>query len=158
AQARAPAPRRRGRLRARAPGWARRKDRGGARESGLHPVHLTGCRKYAGAGSRARGGAYRLISFALTEEQELIRDTARKLAAEEIRPRLGDLEAARGVPDALVAKLHALGVMLADLPAELGGEGCLTACLVHEELAAGDAGAAVALWAPHVLPAALVEL
>jgi acyl-CoA dehydrogenase len=100
-----------------------------------------------------------MITFALTEDQEIIRDTARRLAAEDIRPRLRELE--RGADgSALARRLHGLGVSLIDVPEALGGAGlgALTAVLVHEELAWGDPGAAVALFAPHLVPAALLEL
>jgi alkylation response protein AidB-like acyl-CoA dehydrogenase len=100
-----------------------------------------------------------MISFALTEEQELARETARKFAAEELRPRLRELEK-HGLPDALRRRFDGLGVSLVDVPHEAGGLGlgAVTACLIHEELAFGDPGAAVALWGPHLAAAALVEL
>lgn len=100
-----------------------------------------------------------MITFGLTEDQEMVRETVRKLAADEIRPRLREIEKS-GAPADLVQKVDALGISLADVPEELGGGGmgALTAVLVHEELAWGDAGAAVALYRPHLLPAALVEL
>jgi acyl-CoA dehydrogenase len=66
----------------------------------------------------------------------------------------------RGVPGDLRNRFHDLGVCLIDIPEDAGGMGLgtLTACLVHEELAFGDPGAAVALWGPHLAAAALVEL
>jgi alkylation response protein AidB-like acyl-CoA dehydrogenase len=100
-----------------------------------------------------------MITFALSEDQEMVRETIRKLAAEEIRPRLRDLEGG-GDGSALERKLHDLGTSLIDVPEALGGAGLglFTATLVHEELAFGDPGAAVALFAPHLVPAALAEL
>ncbi len=100
-----------------------------------------------------------MITFALTEDQELIRETVHKLAAEAIRPRLREIEK-DGVSAELERKLDALGVSLVDVPEELGGagHGCLTAALIHEELAWGDPGAAVALFRPHLVPAALVTM
>jgi len=64
------------------------------------------------------------------------------------------------VPDDARRRFHELGLALIDVPEELGGggAGALTAALVHEELAYGDAGAAVALWAPHHAAAAIREL
>src|SRR3990170_4341020 len=101
-----------------------------------------------------------MISFALTEDQQMVQETVRKFAAEEIRPRLRDYEKSRDVPDELRKKFHDLGLSLVDVPESLGGVGfgSFTAALVHEELACGDPGAAVTLWAPHLVPAALVEL
>jgi acyl-CoA dehydrogenase len=100
-----------------------------------------------------------MITFALSEDQEMVRETVHRLAADEIRPRLRSLEKGGDASD-LEQKVAALGVSLVDVPEELGGGGmgCLTAALVHEELAWGDPGAAVALFRPHLVPAALVEL
>src|SRR5689334_16510168 len=101
-----------------------------------------------------------MISFALSEDQQIIQDTVRKFAAEELRARMRELEKARGVPDGLRKKIHELGLSLVDIPEAYGGQGLgsLTAMLVHEELAYGDPGAAVALWAPHTAAAAILEL
>lgn len=101
-----------------------------------------------------------MISFALSEDQQMVQDTVKKFAADEIRPRLRDFEKAGGVPDELRRKFHDLGVSLVDVPEAAGGMGfgALTAALVHEELAFGDPGAALALWAPGALPAAVLEL
>ncbi len=100
-----------------------------------------------------------MISFAVTEDQEMVRETVRKFATEEIRPRLRELER-DGVPGELRDRFHALGLSLVDVPEALGGLGLdtFTACLIHEELALGDPGAAVALWAPGFVPAAAMEL
>jgi alkylation response protein AidB-like acyl-CoA dehydrogenase len=101
-----------------------------------------------------------MISFALEEDQQMIQGTVRKFAAEVLRPNLRAWERARGVPDEARRRIHELGLGLIEVPESLGGAGgsMLTAALVHEELAFGDPGAAVALWGPHLVPAALVEL
>jgi alkylation response protein AidB-like acyl-CoA dehydrogenase len=99
-----------------------------------------------------------MISFALSEDQQLIQETVRKFALEELRDRARELEKARGVPSSLRKKFAELGVATCDLPEAFGGMGLGTAVLVHEELAFGDPGAAVALWGPHLVPSALVEL
>ena len=82
-----------------------------------------------------------MISFGLEEDQQIIQETVRKLAAEELRPKLRELEK-DGVPAALRRRFDELGLGLEDV-------GLSTAVLVHEELAFGDPGAAVALSAPH---------
>jgi acyl-CoA dehydrogenase len=101
-----------------------------------------------------------VISFALSDDQQIIQDTVRKFAAEELRPRMREFEQAGAVPDALRKKFHELGLALLDAPEDCGGQGlgAVTAVLVHEELAAGDPGCAVALWAPHTAAAAILEL
>jgi alkylation response protein AidB-like acyl-CoA dehydrogenase len=100
-----------------------------------------------------------MISFQLSEDQAMVQETVRKFALEELRPRCRVFEK-EGVPEATRKKLHDLGVTLVDVPEALGGSGlgAFTAALVHEELAFGDPGAAVAAWSPHWLPHALLEL
>ncbi|MDB4971551.1 MAG: Butyryl-CoA dehydrogenase [Myxococcales bacterium] len=82
-----------------------------------------------------------MISFGLEEDQQIIQETVRKFAGEELRPKMRELERS-GVPDALRRRFDETGLGLeeVDLP---------TAVLVHEELAFGDPGAAVALSAPY---------
>src|SRR6185295_1643889 len=101
-----------------------------------------------------------MISFALEEDQQLIQDTVRKFAADSIRPQMRELEKARLIPDALRKQFHELGLGLLDMPEAAGGQGAglVTAALVHEELAFGDPGAAVALWAPHLAAQAILAL
>jgi alkylation response protein AidB-like acyl-CoA dehydrogenase len=101
-----------------------------------------------------------MIAFALEEDQQLIQDTVRKFAAESIRPQMRELEKARLIPDALRRQFHELGLGLLDMPEAVGGQGMglVTAALVHEELAYGDPGAAVALWAPHLAAQAILAL
>src|ERR1700748_3432781 len=82
-----------------------------------------------------------MISFGLEEDQQIIQETVRKFAAEELRPKMRAFEQS-GVPEALRRKYDELGLGLED--------GALsTALLVQEELAHGDPGAAVALAAPY---------
>jgi alkylation response protein AidB-like acyl-CoA dehydrogenase len=101
-----------------------------------------------------------MISFGLEEDQQIIQDTVRKFAGEVVRPRMREWERARGVTAEARRQFHELGLGLIDAPEAAGGAGAsaLTAALVQEELAFGDAGAAVALWAPHLAPAAILEL
>jgi alkylation response protein AidB-like acyl-CoA dehydrogenase len=97
-----------------------------------------------------------MISFALSDDQRMVQETVRRFAVEEVRPRLRELD----VPAELARGFDGLGLALVDVPEELGGLGlgAVTAALVHEELAYGDPGLATALWAPHFVPAALIEL
>jgi alkylation response protein AidB-like acyl-CoA dehydrogenase len=91
-----------------------------------------------------------MISFGLEEDQQIIQETVRKFAAEELRPNMRAFEKS-GVPDALRKKFDETGLGLDDVP-------LATAVLVHEELAFGDPGAAVALSAPYDGNRALVAL
>ncbi len=101
-----------------------------------------------------------MISFALDEEQTILQTTVRKFAAEHVRPNLRAWERARAVPDEARRRFHDLGLALLDVPEAAGGAGAglIASTVVHEELGFGDAGAAVALWAPHLVPAALLSL
>lgn len=101
-----------------------------------------------------------MISFALDEEQELVQRTARKFAAEVVRPRARAWERAGAVPDEALAQGAELALGLLDVPEAAGGagQGPMTTAIVDEELAFGDPGAAVALGAPHLAAAAVVEL
>lgn len=82
-----------------------------------------------------------MISFGLEEDQQIIQETVRKFAAEELRPKMRAFEKS-GVPDPLRKRFDETGLGLDDV-------GLSTAVLVHEELAFGDPGAAVALSAPY---------
>jgi acyl-CoA dehydrogenase len=101
-----------------------------------------------------------MISFGLDEEQQIIQDTVRKFAAEALRPKMRDFERERALPEALRRQFHELGLGTLDLPESVGGQGAslTTAAIVHEELAWGDPGAAVALWAPHLAAQAVLAL
>src|SRR3954470_16495719 len=91
-----------------------------------------------------------MISFGLAEDQQIIQETVCKFAAEELRPKLRAFEKS-GVPDALRKKFDETGLGLDDVT-------LATAVLVHEELAFGDPGAAVALSAPYDGNRALIAL
>ena len=89
------------------------------------------------------------MTFDMTPDDELalVVETARKLAEDELAPQLRDAEAAREVGAALRATWDEVGFAALELPEPLDGAGlgCLARVHVNEELAAGDAGAALAL-------------
>src|SRR5688500_777310 len=101
-----------------------------------------------------------MIAFGLSEDQEMVQATVRKLAVEVLRPRQREIEKLRGIPEDLVARCDDLALYTIDVPDALGGMGLGlgSALVVHEELAFGDPAAAVALWSPHLAASALVEL
>ena len=82
-----------------------------------------------------------MISFGLEEDQQIIQETVRKFAVEELRPKMRAFEKS-GIPEVLRKKFDETGLGLDDVPLP-------TAVLVHEELGFGDPGAAVALSAPY---------
>ncbi len=81
------------------------------------------------------------------EELDLLVQTARSFAQEELAPALRDAERARSVDDAVRASFTQIGLAGLELPESLGGAGlgAIARVLVNEELAAADAGAAIAL-------------
>jgi butyryl-CoA dehydrogenase len=76
----------------------------------------------------------------LTEEQRLIRESARKFAQERLAPHSAEWERAAAFPRTIIKELGALGLMGLTVPIEWGGAGAdYVACaLALEEIAAGD--------------------
>jgi len=101
-----------------------------------------------------------MIDFDLGDELELIQATAREFAAGQLRPALREHEAARDVAAPVRKAFDEIGFATLEWPESLGGSGlgALARWLVLEELAAGDAGAALALdpLGPALYP--LIEL
>ncbi len=78
----------------------------------------------------------------LTEEQELIRDTARAFAQEKVLPNVRAWEAAGEIPRPLLTEMGKLGFMGMTVPPEWGGAGAnmVSYVLALEEIAAADGG------------------
>jgi butyryl-CoA dehydrogenase len=83
-----------------------------------------------------------------TEEQEMIRDMARKFAETEVRPIAGEMDRKQEYPLELIEKMAALGFMGLVVPGEYGGTGTdtLSYSIVVEELSrvCGSTGLTVA--------------
>ena len=92
----------------------------------------------------------RAHSDPFTDEQRMIRDTARDFARAELAPHAGQWEEEGWIPDAVVAKLGDLGLLGMVVPEEWGGSHSdYTAyALAMEEIAAGCAATA-ALMSVH---------
>jgi len=88
-----------------------------------------------------------MLALALSDEERLIQETARRFAEDRLLAGLRAHERARGVPPEIAAEFTALGLDAVELPARLGGQGlgAFARAIVLEELAAVDPGAAVAL-------------
>ncbi len=80
------------------------------------------------------------MDFTLTEEQQLIRETAREFCAREIVPHARDWDRSERMDRGIVAKLAEVGFLGCALPEEYGGMGLDTVsyCLVMEELGKAD--------------------
>ena len=88
-----------------------------------------------------------MIDFTLDPELEVLRETARSFAQQRLRTHDRDFESARGVDAATRSAFLEIGLAAVEWPESLGGAalGAFAASLVLEELAAADAGAALAL-------------
>jgi alkylation response protein AidB-like acyl-CoA dehydrogenase len=88
-----------------------------------------------------------MFDFEFGEDLELITETAKSFATDALLPRLREHESARAVDATVRASYAEMGLAGLELPESLGGAdlGALARVLVNEELAAGDAGAALAL-------------
>jgi alkylation response protein AidB-like acyl-CoA dehydrogenase len=81
------------------------------------------------------------MDFALTEEQQLIRDAAREFAQNEIAPIAAAFDASGEFPSETIRQAGELGFMGIEVPAEYGGSELDSICyvLVMEEISAADA-------------------
>jgi acyl-CoA dehydrogenase len=99
-----------------------------------------------------------MIAFGPTEEQQLIRDTVREFATNEMREMSRACDEASETPAEFLQKTWELGLVSSAIPESFGGAGmarsAVTNALVAEELAVGCASLAAAALAPatFVLP------
>ncbi|WP_448191120.1 acyl-CoA dehydrogenase [Azospirillum sp. sgz301742] len=86
----------------------------------------------------------------LTEEQEMVRDMARRFAEERLKPFAAERDRTGAFPAAELAEMGALGLMGMIVPEEFGGAGTdfVAYALAIEEIAAGD-GAVSTIMAVH---------
>jgi acyl-CoA dehydrogenase len=87
------------------------------------------------------------ISFALTGEQQALRELAHEFAEKEIRPKAAEYDEHSTHPADVIEKAHEIGLMNPHLPEELGGPGLggLEGVLIGEELCWGCSGIGTAL-------------
>src|SRR5580704_14234260 len=85
------------------------------------------------------------MELELTEEQRLIRDTARDFAAREVAPKAAELDRSGRWPAEIVAKMAELGLLGVAIPQEHGGAGMdtLSYALAMEEISAACASCGV---------------
>ncbi|WP_089302602.1 acyl-CoA dehydrogenase family protein [Haloechinothrix alba] len=96
-----------------------------------------------------------------TDEQQMIVDTVRDFAAEQLRPAAPDADAKCQTPDGLLTRAAELGIGMMGIPEDVGGFGTerdvVTNVLVAEALAHGDMGLAVATLAPSAVSTTLAQ-
>jgi len=95
----------------------------------------------------------------LTDEQRMIRDTARDFARAELAPHAGTWEDQGWIPDEVVAKMGELGLLGMTVPPEWGGTGAdyVSYVLAVEEVAAGCAATATMMSVQNGLGCGLVQ-
>ncbi len=88
-----------------------------------------------------------MLDFALSPEQEMIRDTARRFAQKEILPAAEHYDRNDEYPWPIIEKAQKLGLLSSNIPPEYGGPGLgvLEECLINEELAWACSGIQTAI-------------
>ncbi len=87
------------------------------------------------------------VSFALTEEQQMMQDLAREFAKNEIAPVAEHYDKTHEYPWPVVRKAQELGFTTMNIPTEYGGMGLslFEECMISEELAWGCSGISTCL-------------
>ena len=102
-----------------------------------------------------------MISFAPTEEQEVVRQVMRDFASQAMRPLARDCDESSKLSEDFLAQSWELGLVSTQIPEAYGGAGearsPVTGALLLEELAFGDAALALAALAPAAFANALVD-
>ncbi|HEV8675106.1 MAG TPA: acyl-CoA dehydrogenase family protein, partial [Methylomirabilota bacterium] len=93
------------------------------------------------------------MDFELSDEQKLVRQTARDFAEGEVAPVIARYDEAEEFPADLIGKLGQLGFLGALFPAEYGGAGLdyVAYALVVEELSRADGSVGITMWAHNSL-------
>ena len=101
-----------------------------------------------------------MIDFQPTDEQQLVIDTVRHFATNEIRPKARECDESKKLPDKVIEQAHELGLVANALPESAGGGGersAVTGVLVAEELAVGDLAIALAILSPGLTALPIAE-
>lgn len=135
-----------------------------ATRDGFRAVDAGG-RKFKAAQSKRQparlkpAGERGLFDLTPTDEQQMVQESFRAFAAEQLRPAAGAADAACAAPPELLAQIGELGLTMLGVPEELGGadseRSTITSVLAAEALAHGDMGLAVAALAPASVASAL---
>jgi short/branched chain acyl-CoA dehydrogenase len=93
------------------------------------------------------------LDFDLDDEHQLLRDTVRQFALEQVAPVAEELDREKRFPYDLVAKMAELGLMGMTIPEEYGGGGTdtLAYAIAVEELTRIDSSVAITVAAHHSL-------
>jgi acyl-CoA dehydrogenase len=103
-----------------------------------------------------------MISFELTDEQKMVRDTVAAFAMERIRLAARAADESGSIPQKLIEEAVQLGLVRGCIPEALGGYGdirsAVTGALVAEELSYGDLSVALHMLAPRLLALPVLEM
>jgi len=103
-----------------------------------------------------------MLSFDLTDEQKMIRETVAAFALEQVRPAARSADETGSIPPALAATAWELGLVRGAIPEQFGGYGdarsAVTGAIIAEELAYGDLAIALHALAPRLLAFPVLEM
>src|SRR5690348_2557893 len=103
-----------------------------------------------------------MLSFDLSDEQQMIRDSVGAFAREQVRPAARPADESGEIPSALVAQAWQLGLVAGSIPERFGGNGdtrlATTGAIIAEELAYGDLAIAAHVLAPRLLAFPVLEM
>jgi butyryl-CoA dehydrogenase len=87
------------------------------------------------------------MDFALSDEQQMIRNLCRDFAEAEIKPHAEELDRTGTFPYEIVRKMGELGLLGLPFPEEYGGAGAdfLSYCIALEEIGRGDAAVGITM-------------
>lgn len=88
-----------------------------------------------------------MMDFSFTEEQQMLRTTARRFADTELRPRAREIDETEDLPMDIIRKAADLGFLGVAFPEQYGGSGFgeVGYCIVMEEIARGCNSTAVTI-------------
>ncbi len=102
-----------------------------------------------------------MITFELTEEQQLISDMLTSFARDEMAPKARDIDEASEIPQDILTAGWDLGLVSATIPEALGGSGGerspITSAIILEKLGYGCASIATSIMAPSLFVQPIVD-
>jgi len=101
-----------------------------------------------------------MISFSLTEEQQMLVEAVKRYAQRSLRPAMREADETGQMGDGVIEAGWELGLVPSAIPEQYGGFGehaAITGALFAEELAWGDLSAALTLLAPNLLAIPILE-
>ena len=99
-----------------------------------------------------------MLDFSLSPEQQMLVETARRFAREEIAPRAAECDRDSKFPHDVYGKAHEIGLVAPEVPTEYGGAGMgvIENCLIIEEMNWGCSGIATSIAVTSLAAAPLI--